>query len=228
MTTEWKLVPVDLPDAMLKAAFAEMNRTPGGAWKAMKASGAPPRALFDAKMRPRWAALLAAAPPPPVAEDVEGLAKENADLTKALTGLTCGGSEFFIRKGKRYVADIPACVEWVRRRDTKAGERIIKLTTERQAVEAERDELQRTFEIRWEADQRAIKAWQAATGRDDVWPDRADMVVFLLGERDALREQVGALREALNKVRDWDSLCDSLPHALAMEVGATLNQREGE
>lgn len=46
---------------------------------------------------------------------VAELLEENAALTKALTGLTCGGSEFFIRKGDRYVADIPACVGYVQR-----------------------------------------------------------------------------------------------------------------
>lgn len=46
------------------------------------------------------------------------LAEARADrqaLTKALTGLTCNGSEFFIRRGDEYVADIEACVAWIRR-----------------------------------------------------------------------------------------------------------------
>jgi hypothetical protein len=42
--------------------------------------------------------------------------KECADLTKALTGLTRQGSEFFVRKGDRFTADIPACIADVRRR----------------------------------------------------------------------------------------------------------------
>ncbi len=45
----------------------------------------------------------------------DGLREECANLTKALTGLTCSGSEFFIRKGERYTADIPACLEYIRR-----------------------------------------------------------------------------------------------------------------
>jgi hypothetical protein len=52
---------------------------------------------------------------PGTAVTVAELLAENAALTKALTGLTCGGSEFFIRKGDRYVADIPACVGYVQR-----------------------------------------------------------------------------------------------------------------
>lgn len=43
------------------------------------------------------------------------LEAECAELTKALTGLTCGGSEFFVRKGERFTADIPACLDYIRR-----------------------------------------------------------------------------------------------------------------
>lgn len=51
---------------------------------------------------------------------IEALKAESAELTKALTGLTCGGSEFFIRRDGRNVADIKACVDWVQRRDRDA------------------------------------------------------------------------------------------------------------
>lgn len=37
-----------------------------------------------------------------------------------------------------------------------------------------------SFNVRWEADMRAIKRWQEATGRKLVWPDHADLVVWLL------------------------------------------------
>lgn len=51
-----------------------------------------------------------------------------------------------------------------------------------QAHEA-KAELEHLFELQWEADQRAIKRWQAAhPGNDLVWPDRADMVVWLMQE----------------------------------------------
>lgn len=43
--------------------------------------------------------------------------------------------------------------------------------------------LQLTFDLRWKADQRAIKRWQAAhPGNDLTWPDHADMVVWLMDE----------------------------------------------
>ena len=55
-------------------------------------------------------------------------------------------------------------------------------------LERERDELRRTneglrltFDLRWKADQRAIKRWQAAhPGNDLTWPDHSDMVVWLM------------------------------------------------
>jgi hypothetical protein len=48
------------------------------------------------------------------------------------------------------------------------------------------EELEHLFEMQWAADQRAIKRWQAAhPGNDLVWPDRADMVVWLMGQYDA-------------------------------------------
>jgi hypothetical protein len=49
----------------------------------------------------------------------------------------------------------------------------------------ERDELQELFDLQWAADQRAIKRWQAAhPGRGRIWPDRADMVVWLMDQHD--------------------------------------------
>jgi len=57
-------------------------------------------------------------------------------------------------------------------------------------------EVERTFEIRWQADQRAIKKWQEAhPGNDLVWPDRADMVQWLLSEMDKLRDELHKMRE---------------------------------
>ncbi len=63
------------------------------------------------------------------------LLNESADLTKALTGLTCGGSEFFVRKGDRYVADIAACVNWVRRAKQDAHRMVVEAVKARKAAE---------------------------------------------------------------------------------------------
>lgn len=79
------------------------------------------------------------------------LLEENAALTKALTGLTCGGSEFFNRKGDRYVADIDACVAWVRRRDTDAFRRARDAMLARKAAEAREAKLLDALRERTEA-----------------------------------------------------------------------------
>jgi hypothetical protein len=43
-----------------------------------------------------------------------------------------------------------------------------------------------SFLIRWKADMRAIDRWQAAhPGNDLVWPDHADLVVWLLEQLEA-------------------------------------------
>lgn len=67
---------------------------------------------------------------------VAGLEGESAELTKALTGLTCGGSEFFDRKGDRYVADAKACVEYVRQVRESQHRVIVREVGERKEAEA--------------------------------------------------------------------------------------------
>jgi hypothetical protein len=42
-------------------------------------------------------------------------------------------------------------------------------------------ELESLFKLRYDADMRAIKMWQDAhPGREDTWPDHADLVVWLM------------------------------------------------
>ena len=65
---DYVLVPREPTGAMLKAAFAAMNATPSGTWKRMKAEARHPIQIFNAKMRPRWSAMLAAAPASPLPE----------------------------------------------------------------------------------------------------------------------------------------------------------------
>lgn len=49
------------------------------------------------------------------------------------------------------------------------------------ALEADLADLQRTFDLRWDADMRAVKRWRAGhPERDLIFPDRADLVVWLL------------------------------------------------
>ena len=55
-------------------------------------------------------------------------------------------------------------------------------------------EMQASFDLRWNADMRAIKRWQAAhPGSELIWPDHADMVVWML---ERLDEAVGIIEAA--------------------------------
>jgi hypothetical protein len=49
------------------------------------------------------------------------------------------------------------------------------------AITNDRDGYQQTFDLRWKADMRAMSRWRKAhPGNELVWPDHADLVVWLL------------------------------------------------
>ena len=60
------------------------------------------------------------------------------------------------------------------------------------------EELQRIFDLEGESDRRAIKRWHDAGNPEHVWPDRTDMVVWLMGEHDRLTKEVERLQSALS------------------------------
>ena len=48
-------------------------------------------------------------------------------------------------------------------------------------------ELESTFDLRWKADMRAINRWKEAhPEKPNTWPDRTDMVVWLLEEQEKM------------------------------------------
>lgn len=58
-----------------------------------------------------------------------------------------------------------------------------KLRTDLTEAACDIEGYESSFSLRWDADMRAIKRWQAANpGNDLTWPDHADLVVWLLGE----------------------------------------------
>ena len=57
-------------------------------------------------------------------------------------------------------------------------------------AESEKDDLDATFRMRWDADMRAITRWaEAHPERQLTWPDRADLVVWLLNEQEQVRRE---------------------------------------
>lgn len=57
-----------------------------------------------------------------------------------------------------------------------------------EALSAEVAEQQAAFDLRWNADMRAIKKWQRETGRDLTWPDHTDLCVWLIKRVEALEK----------------------------------------
>ena len=82
------------------------------------------------------------------------------------------------------------------------GARIVEL-------EDQIKEYEQSFELYYDASMRGIKMWQEATGRDMVWPDKADLIVWLLETFEARGENILAnyfiddeFRETLHKIID--------------------------
>ena len=83
-----------------------------------------------------------------------------------------------------------------------ACERIALLVDELDEAQGEVDELQATFDLCWKANMRAIKRWQEATGRDDTWPDHADLCVWLMEQLDAQKRTREVLAILLTETED--------------------------
>ena len=62
---------------------------------------------------------------------------------------------------------------------------ICKLLIQLDDLQRENDELDKSFDLRWDADMRAIKMWHDAGNTPKAWPDHADLVVWLLDQLDA-------------------------------------------
>jgi hypothetical protein len=75
----------------------------------------------------------------------------------------------------------------------KTGAEAAMVTLEE--ARADLAELQATFDLVWKAHMRAIKRWQDATGKELVWPDQADLCVWLLEKVEAMETERGQLRE---------------------------------
>jgi len=60
-------------------------------------------------------------------------------------------------------------------------------------------ELEKSFDLRWEADMRAIKKWQEAGGDELTWPDHADLCVCLMEQNDKKGTVINTLYNALDR-----------------------------
>ena len=76
-------------------------------------------------------------------------------------------------------------------REFSFTEDIASLTDQLASAQARVKELESSFDLRWKADMRAIKMWCEETGELLTCPDHADLVVWLLGRLDALKDKGG-------------------------------------
>ena len=66
---------------------------------------------------------------------------------------------------------------------SEAAATITALRARVEELEREKAESDLAFDLRWDADMRAIKRWQVAhPGNDLVWPDHAELCLWLLTE----------------------------------------------
>lgn len=79
----------------------------------------------------------------------------------------------------------------------------ISVETELGMLKAELAEMQQSFDLRWNADMRAIKRWQEAhPGNELMWPDHADLCIWLMEQTDQLRDLVVRYRSEHDKAAD--------------------------
>jgi hypothetical protein len=83
-------------------------------------------------------------------------------------------------------------------------------------VEEQLAEMKASFDLRWRADMRAIKAWQTQTGRTEVWPDHVDLVVWLLERCDAQAAQIADLLPRL--IHDPSCRISRYHHPMATDL----------
>ena len=55
------------------------------------------------------------------------------------------------------------------------------------SLKRENKELQQTLDLIQACNMRAIKRWQKEYGRDMIWPDRTDMIFWLMQQVDAIQ-----------------------------------------
>ena len=78
-------------------------------------------------------------------------------------------------------------------------DRYYEKRVEIERLQADLDDTNRIFEMHWDCSMRAIRMWQAANpGNDLVWPDAADLLVWLLDQHKNQRDEIARLRNALN------------------------------
>jgi len=80
---------------------------------------------------------------------------------------------------------------------------IAQLEKQVAALTAELNELKVTYQLMSDAGLRALRKWKAAHPEQDMWPDQAANMVWLMEHCDALTAERDAGRVACIAFRDW-------------------------
>lgn len=91
------------------------------------------------------------------------------------------------------------------------------------ALRADRDDLQATFDLRHAADRRAIDQWHAAGNDALTWPDHADLVVWLAEQAESLRRERDDYKEQARQAVMTRSDLDAAKEAV-MASGTTIGR----
>ncbi len=80
-----------------------------------------------------------------------------------------------------------------------------------QTLQAHILDMEQSVDLRHNADMRAIKRWQETTGRHLVWPDHADMCVWLLERLDEAETRIDTMSKMTEEQYSglWDKLSSS-------------------
>jgi len=125
---------------------------------------------------------------------ISELVNEHTELLQALKAerkwaKACiqSGSEQCYLRDKR-ITELQADMEELEAQNASLEKLTFRTESQLEAAQKEIDDFQHSFNIRWDADMRAIKRWQQATGNELTWPDHADMVVWLLEQLEAVKK----------------------------------------
>lgn len=91
---------------------------------------------------------------------------------------------------KQDIEDMESLAEILETMEASSGAKLRRvIEAARPAEEDELYELRKLFELQWDCSQRATKIWQEKTGKEGVWPDKTDLLVFLMDELEASEEK---------------------------------------
>ena len=175
--------------------------------------------------------------------EVERLTKERDEAlsyaheaTKAITGLTMGGSEFFGRRiGDVYTADLAACVAHIREKQTREHNRWAEAASGKKAAEAASAEVMARYEKHVDYSIDLSRIIESLCHGDPIVEPKTtarfhyEMAVAFQAALAKSREEGERLRDALCEVREvfWADAAPNIREAMFMAAHRALSPDAG-